>query len=122
MNFDKKAYYKRRAEGLRGQEELTQARVYQKGEKIEYVNREGQLTEYPNAQGAEMVYIKRQPVFLSREEYRRRNRNQSLGARKKFKHQVNDPFVPEFIPGTNHERMLARAEKRGLKKLDGAAR
>lgn len=64
--FDKKEYRHRRELGLSGQVKIKFVAI-PKGEKIPYINREGEEAEYPNDQGHHMVVGR---GLVNRKQYR----------------------------------------------------
>ena len=108
--FDKAKYWKRRADGERGQDKVAETFI-PKGSNVEYATREGEKRLYPNDEGSYMRRIKgRGIVMFNRKDARRRIFDRHFTKHGFKGHAVNDPKQSDWRRDglTNHERMLQR--------------
>lgn len=126
--FNKQEYWNRRRAGERGQENPS-IKPYPKGAKVPYTNREGDIADYPNAEGKILVRDAKGYVALNRKEARRRStdRDYTKPNYAYRTHRERVPFtghkrnleknpqlkLPKYPANqTNHQRILARSQER----------
>lgn len=116
---ENKTYWKNRRAGKPGLDR-PEVKRYNKGEKIEYTNREGEVVEYPNKLGSHLVRVPGKGLqYLNRTQSRTRAVDRSFtkpGSTSHVKDPKKDPRSDEFISPkplhppklTNHVRHRER--------------